>query len=163
MYCLHMSAVREMVAPIYKHLFILTCSLLCFNAGLPPSFSLAEQQYPVCYWSNIMIKGAVCRTKNRPAIQLCYPAVHCLRQVVSSFPPGRLGQVQLLSCNCSNVYSKTQSILCPVHRKGGCYYQYVIKDVIMLNVKATTDMNKVPCHDSGYNQRVLHQKHTPLP
>ena len=101
--CLHMSAVREMVAPIYKHLFVLTYSHLCFNVGLPPSLSLTEQQYPVCYWLNIMIKGAVCRTKNRPAIQLCYPAVHCLRQVVSFFPPGRLGQVQLLgrkiSCN----------------------------------------------------------------
>ena len=70
--CLHMSAVREMVAPIYKHLFVLTYSHFCFNVGLPPSLSLTEQQYPVCYWSNIMIKGAVCRTKNRPAIQLCY-------------------------------------------------------------------------------------------
>ena len=61
--CLHMSTVREMVAPIYKHLFVLTYSHLCFNVGLPPSFSLTEQQHPVCYWSNIMIKGAVCRTK----------------------------------------------------------------------------------------------------
>ena len=92
--CLHMSAVREMVAPTYKHLFVLTYSHLCFNVGLPPSFTLTEQQYPVCYWSNIMIKGAVCRTKNRPAFQLCYPAVHCSRQVVSFLPPGRLGQVQ---------------------------------------------------------------------
>ena len=57
--CLHMSAVREMVAPVYKHLSVLTYSHLCFNVGLPPSFSLTEQQYPVCYWSNIMIKGAV--------------------------------------------------------------------------------------------------------
>ena len=73
----------ELVTPIYKHLFVLTYSHLCFNVGLPPSFSLTEQQYPVCYWSNIMIKGAVCRTKNRPAIQLCYPAVHRSRQVVS--------------------------------------------------------------------------------
>ena len=88
-----MSPVREMMAPIYKHLFVLTYSHSCFNVGLPPSFSLTVQQYPVCYWSNIMIKGAVCRTKNRPAIQLCYPAVHCSRQVVSFFPPGRLGQV----------------------------------------------------------------------
>ena len=93
---LHMSAGREMVAPIYKHLFVLTYSHLCFNVSLPPSFSLTEQQHPVCYWSNIMIKGAVCRTKNRPAIQLCYPAVHCSRQVVSFLPPGRLGQVQML-------------------------------------------------------------------
>ena len=85
-----------MVAPIYKHLFVLTYSHLCFNVSLPPSFSLTEQQHPVCYWSNIMIKGAVCCTKNRPAIQLCYPAVHCSRQVVSFLPPGRLGQVQML-------------------------------------------------------------------
>ena len=83
------------MAPIYKHLFVLTYSHFCFNVGLPPSLSLTEQQYPVCYWSNIMIKGAVCRTKNRPAIQLCYPAVHCSRQVVSFFPPGRLGQVHI--------------------------------------------------------------------
>ena len=93
--CLHMSAVREMVVPTYKHLFVLTYSHLCFNVGWPPSFPLTEQQYPVCYWSNIMIKGAVCHTKNHPAIQLCYPAVHCSRQVVSFFPPGRLGQVQI--------------------------------------------------------------------
>ena len=92
--CLHMSAVREMVAPIFKHQFILTFSHLCFNVCLPPPFSLTEQQYPACYWSNIMIKCAVCRTKNHPAIQLCFPAVHCSRQVVSSFLPGRLGQVQ---------------------------------------------------------------------
>ena len=91
--CLHMSAVREMVALIYKHLFVLTYSHLCFNVGLPPSFSLTEQQHPVCYWSNIMIKDAVCSTKNCPAIQLCYPAVHCSQQVVSFLPPGRLGQV----------------------------------------------------------------------
>ena len=43
--CLHMRAVREMVAPIYKHLFVLTYSHLCFNVGLPPSFSSTEQQY----------------------------------------------------------------------------------------------------------------------
>ena len=43
--CLHMSAVREMVAPIYKHLFVLTYSHLYFNVGLPPSFSLTEQQH----------------------------------------------------------------------------------------------------------------------
>ena len=101
--CLRMSAVREMVAPVYKHLLVLTYSHLCFNVGLPPSFSLMEQQYPVCYWSNIMIKGAVCRTKNHPTIQLCYPAVHCSRQVLSSFPPGRLGQVQ--GCHKKTCYS----------------------------------------------------------
>ena len=92
--CLHRGAVLEMVAPIYKHLFVLTYSHSCFNVSLPPSFSFRKKQYHVCYWSIIMIKGAVCRTKNRPAIQLCYPAVHCSRQVVSSFFPGRLGQVQ---------------------------------------------------------------------
>ena len=107
--CLHMSAVREMVAPIYKHLFVLTYSHSCFNVGLLPSFSLTEQQYSVCYWSNIMIKGAVCRTKNRPAIQLCYPAVHCLRQVVSFFPPGRLGQVQGVVGDTNHQCSKQRS------------------------------------------------------
>ena len=97
--CLHRCTVVEMVATIYKHLFVLTNSHLCFNVGLPeglpPSFSFREEQYLVCYWSNIMIKSAVCCTKNRPAIQLCYPAVRCSRQVVSSFLLGRLGQVQL--------------------------------------------------------------------
>ena len=32
-----------------------------------------------------MTKSAVCRAKNRPAIQLCDPAVSCSRQVVSFF------------------------------------------------------------------------------
>ena len=41
--CLHMSAVREMVATMYKHLFVLTYSRVCFNVGSPPSFSLTEQ------------------------------------------------------------------------------------------------------------------------
>ena len=31
-----MSAVREMVAPIYKHLFVLIYSHLCFNVGSAP-------------------------------------------------------------------------------------------------------------------------------
>ena len=111
--CLHMSTVREKVAPIYKHLLVLTYSHLCFNVGLPPSFALTEQQYPVWYWSNIMIKGAVCRNKNRPAIQLCYPAVHCSRQVVSFFPPGRLGQVH----DCSNPVSRLEFVI-ELPRKG---------------------------------------------
>ena len=66
-----------------------------FQCWFPPSFSFRKKQYRVCYWSVIMINGAVCRTKNRPAIQLCYPAVNCSRQVVSSFLPGRLGQVHV--------------------------------------------------------------------
>ena len=64
---LHMSAVREMVAPIYKHLFVLTYSHLCFNVGLPPSFSLTEQQYPVCYWSNIMNDQRCRRPYQKPS------------------------------------------------------------------------------------------------
>ena len=98
---IHKCAVLEMVAPIYKYLFVLTYSHLSFNAGLPLSFSFREKHHLVCYWLNIMIIGAVCRTKNRPAIQLCYPAVSCSRQVVSSFLPGRLGQVhQSKGCDC---------------------------------------------------------------
>ena len=109
-----MSAVGEMVAPIYKHLFVLTYNHLCFNVCLPPSLSLTEQQYPACYWSNIMIKGAVCRTKNRPAIQLCYPAVHCSRQVVSFFPPGRFGQVQPRSFAAPNsIFILSESLCWP--------------------------------------------------
>ena len=92
--CLHRGAVLEMVAPIYKHLFVLTFSHPCFNVSLPPSFFFRKKLYYVCYWSIIMINDAVCRTKNHPAIQLWYPAVNCSRQVVSSFLPGQLGQVQ---------------------------------------------------------------------
>ena len=82
------------------NMFVLTYSHLCFKVGLPPSDSFREKQNLVCHWSNIMIKGAVCRTKNRPAIQLCYPAVNCSRQVVNSYLPGRLGQVQRKSHVC---------------------------------------------------------------
>ena len=91
--CLHRWAILEMVAPVYKTSVHFDIQPFMFQCWFAPVISLTEQQYPVCYWSNIMIKGAVCRTKNNPAIQLCYPAVHCSRQVVSSFPPGRLGQV----------------------------------------------------------------------
>ena len=35
----------KMVAPICKHLFVLTHSHLCFNVGLPPSFSLNAVSY----------------------------------------------------------------------------------------------------------------------
>ena len=77
------------------NMFILTLNHSCFKVGLPPSISFREKQNLVCHWSNIMIKGTVCRTKNRPAIQLCYPAVSCLRQVVNSFLSGRLGQVHM--------------------------------------------------------------------
>ena len=105
--CPHWCAVVEMVVwrqYSYKHLFVLTYSHLRFNVGLPPSFSFRESSIsclllvkPLWLWSNIIIEGAVCRTKNRPAIQLCYPAVSCSRQVVSSFLPGRLGQVHSTS------------------------------------------------------------------
>ena len=76
------------------NMFVLTYSHLCFKVGFPLSVSFREKQSLVCHCTNVTIKGAVCRTKNRPAIQLCYPAVSCLRQVANSFLPGRLGQVQ---------------------------------------------------------------------
>ena len=86
-------------------MFVLTYSHSCLKVGLPPSVSFRKKQYRVCYWSKMMIKGAVCRTNNRPAIQLCYPAVNCSRQVVSSFLPGRLGQVQrLVGCRIKSTW-----------------------------------------------------------
>ena len=111
------------------NMFVLTYSHPCFKVGLPPSVSFRKKQYRVCYWSKMMIKGAVCRTKNRPAIQLCYPAVNCSRQVVSSFLPGRLGQVQYPTGSLSKVRPRLHGIgskrdrihLDPIHFLRGVY------------------------------------------
>ena len=64
-----------MVAALHNNMYLLKYSHLCFNVGLPPSFPCREKQYLDCYQSTIMIKGAICRIKNCPAIQLCYSAL----------------------------------------------------------------------------------------
>ena len=74
-------------------MFVLKYSDL-FQSLFALSVSFRAKQNLVCHWSNIVIKGAICRTKNHLAIQLCYSAVSCLQQVINSFHPGRLGQVQ---------------------------------------------------------------------
>ena len=96
----------------------------CFKVSLPPSVSFREKQNLVCHWLNIMIEGAVCRTKNRPVIQLCYPAVSCLRQVVISILSERLGQVQpflsqfatMKVCNVENREHQYRSVARSVFR-----------------------------------------------
>ena len=77
-----------MVALIY-----VSIRLFMFQCWCAPIIFFQGKEVSCLLFVNIMIKGSSCRTKKRPAIQLCYLAVSCSRQVVPFFLQDDLGSL----------------------------------------------------------------------